>query len=68
MQRVGDIPESEMLRTFNCGLGMIAIARADNAESVIAQLQAAGEQAFAIGALTTATGSERVAYTNQLHG
>jgi phosphoribosylaminoimidazole (AIR) synthetase len=38
-----------MLRTFNCGIGMVAVAAEEEAEAVIAALTAAGETAFAIG-------------------
>jgi phosphoribosylformylglycinamidine cyclo-ligase len=40
-----------MLRTFNCGVGMIAIVAPTEAETLIAHLNAAGETAFVAGAL-----------------
>jgi phosphoribosylformylglycinamidine cyclo-ligase len=49
LQRSGQIDASEMLRTFNCGIGMVAVAAEEEAEAVIAALTAAGETAFAIG-------------------
>lgn len=49
LQTLGQITETEMLRTFNCGLGMIAIVSADISESVLTHLRRAGEQAWQVG-------------------
>jgi phosphoribosylformylglycinamidine cyclo-ligase len=40
-----------MLRTFNCGVGMIAVVAPAEADTLIAHLTAAGETAFVAGAL-----------------
>ena len=40
----GPVAEAEMLRTFNCGIGMAVIAAADAADGVAAALRAAGEE------------------------
>jgi phosphoribosylformylglycinamidine cyclo-ligase len=45
------IAPEEMARTFNCGLGMIAVVGADGAEALIANLRAAGHEAARIGAV-----------------
>jgi phosphoribosylformylglycinamidine cyclo-ligase len=47
----GDIAAEEMVRTFNCGIGMAVIVSSDDAETVSAALEAAGETAFEIGAV-----------------
>lgn len=65
LQSAGNIPEHEMLMTFNCGIGMIAVVAAEDAESVKAALIQAGEDAFIIGGLTEAT-EARVSYTGSL--
>lgn len=65
MQRVGDISEAEMLRTFNCGIGMIAVVEAEKAAPVQAALEAAGETVYRIGQLVPAT-AERVIYHGTL--
>ena len=45
---------SEMLRTFNCGLGMVLVVAKEDAEAVTAALVKAGEpQACAVGVLET---------------
>jgi len=48
--RAGDeIAPQEMVRTFNCGVGMALIVSAELAESVSAALEGAGEAVFEIG-------------------
>jgi phosphoribosylformylglycinamidine cyclo-ligase len=49
LQQTGGIPEDDIRRTFNLGVGMVAIASKAEADGVIAALNAAGETAFAIG-------------------
>ncbi|THD36621.1 MAG: phosphoribosylformylglycinamidine cyclo-ligase [Sphingomonas sp.] len=49
LQAQGAIEPEEMARTFNCGVGMAAVVAADQADAVIATLDAAGETAFRIG-------------------
>ena len=49
LQAQGAIEPEEMARTFNCGIGMIAVVSPDDADSVKAELEAAGETVFAIG-------------------
>ncbi len=55
LQAQGAIEPEEMARTFNCGIGMVAIVSADEAESVTAALQAADETVFTIGRIETGT-------------
>jgi phosphoribosylformylglycinamidine cyclo-ligase len=45
----GRIPEEEMFRTFNNGIGMILVVRSKEVEDVVARLQTLGEKAFLIG-------------------
>ncbi len=45
----GGIAEREMLRTFNCGVGMVAVVEADQAAQAIAILQREGEHVEIIG-------------------
>jgi phosphoribosylformylglycinamidine cyclo-ligase len=49
LQAQGNIEPEEMARTFNCGIGMVAIVGEAEAGAVTAELQAAGETVFAIG-------------------
>jgi phosphoribosylformylglycinamidine cyclo-ligase len=51
LQEAGGVAEPEMLRTFNCGIGLLlAVAPAD-ADRLVAALEAAGETAWVAGAL-----------------
>ncbi|MEZ6024155.1 MAG: AIR synthase-related protein [Hyphomonadaceae bacterium] len=54
LQETGGVPEEDMRRTFNLGVGMVLIVAADNAERVIGMLNANGETAFAAGVLKAA--------------
>jgi len=49
LAREGAISNAEMVRTFNCGVGMSIIVGADEAEAVMAALRDAGEAPYAIG-------------------
>ncbi len=62
----GGIAEPEMLRTFNCGIGMIAVVPAKDAGAVIATLEREGEQALQIGEVIAAAGDTQVVYNGQL--
>jgi phosphoribosylformylglycinamidine cyclo-ligase len=49
LQQGGNVAAAEMARTFNCGIGMVAIVASSETHAVIEQLQAAGETVFPIG-------------------
>ena len=57
---LGRIDEAEMLRTFNCGIGMIVVVPAEAAESVTAKLQGAGETVTRLGTLAARDGDAMV--------
>ncbi|OYW59429.1 MAG: phosphoribosylformylglycinamidine cyclo-ligase, partial [Bosea sp. 12-68-7] len=67
LAKVGGVAEREMLRTFNCGIGMIVAAEAAKAEEVMAALAAAGEAPVRLGAVVpVAAGEEQVTYRGML--
>jgi len=51
LQRSAEIPDAELLRVFNCGIGMIAIVPPEQIEDVIERLHGLGERAYRIGAI-----------------
>jgi len=58
LQKNGGIDESEMLRTFNCGIGMVLVVEAPRVEAVVATLAEQGERARAIGSVVSITEAE----------
>jgi phosphoribosylformylglycinamidine cyclo-ligase len=64
---VGGVAQEEMLRTFNCGIGMIVVAEAARADEAMAALRATGQDAVFLGEIVPeAEGQPRVAYSGQL--
>jgi phosphoribosylformylglycinamidine cyclo-ligase len=57
LARVGGIETREMLRTFNCGVGMLAAVAPEDVEIFITDLAAEGEQATVIGELVERQGA-----------
>jgi phosphoribosylformylglycinamidine cyclo-ligase len=56
MAGVGNVEAEEMLRVFNCGIGMAVVVRAEDAEEAVALLQAHGETVFRIGVMEVGAG------------
>jgi phosphoribosylformylglycinamidine cyclo-ligase len=52
LQAAGQVPEPEMFRAFNMGVGLILVASRDDAGALVASLQAAGEPAWLLGEVT----------------
>ena len=50
LEKVG-VPQREMYRTFNCGVGMVLIVAPRDVEPALAELAAAGERTWAIGSV-----------------
>ncbi|MGB3865653.1 MAG: AIR synthase-related protein, partial [Xanthobacteraceae bacterium] len=68
LAREGGVGELELLRTFNCGIGMIAIVAADKAAAVMESFRAGGETAVQLGEVIDGGDSgERVVYDGQLN-
>jgi len=65
LQEYGAIDDREMLRTFNCGIGMVVLTPEGDAERVLAGARRLGMDCFAIGRVTPHTGSTRVRYVQR---
>ena len=62
----GNIAEPELLRTFNCGVGMIAIVRPDGVQEVLDVFRDAGETATLLGEVIETQGEPRIVYDGHL--
>jgi phosphoribosylformylglycinamidine cyclo-ligase len=66
LAREGGIAQNEMLRTFNCGIGMIVIAAPKDAAAVAQAFIKAGDKAVTIGKVIRAPSEPRVVYDGKL--
>ena len=67
LAQAGDIAESEMLRTFNCGVGMIAIVEPRAANTISQILRREGEKVMILGEVVRVpAGKPQVSYTGRL--
>jgi phosphoribosylformylglycinamidine cyclo-ligase len=63
----GGVAEGDMLRTFNCGVGMVIIAESAKADGVAAALEREGENVTRLGnVVARAEGAPQVAYDGRL--
>ena len=67
LQSVGSIESEEMLRTFNCGIGMALIVSPDGLADVMAMLAANNETVIPIGTLAPRDG-EAVTFSGSING
>ncbi len=66
LQSLGDVADAEMLRTFNCGIGMVLVVAAEAEASVRQSLQRAGETVYRLGQLVAVPGAPAVRYVGSL--
>jgi phosphoribosylformylglycinamidine cyclo-ligase len=62
----GGVSEREMLRTFNCGIGMIAVLDAQAAEQACEAFAANGETVVRLGEVIAAAGEPAAAFRGRL--
>ena len=61
LQELGNVPQDEMLRTFNMGLGMLLVVPAKKFKKAQSVLERAGEKGYTIGRIVK--GERKVMYT-----
>ena len=68
LARVGKVEQEEMLRTFNCGIGMVLVVSAANVKKVEGELKRRREKFFRIGRIEPARSGTKphVAYSGRL--
>lgn len=57
LAHAGHLDDEEMLRTFNCGIGMVLVADKDRVSEVLSALTEAGEKPMIIGEITPPGGA-----------
>ena len=55
LQQVGQVPQEDLERTFNCGVGMVLIAPANSVTPALALLRKQGHLAWELGEISPAT-------------
>jgi phosphoribosylformylglycinamidine cyclo-ligase len=60
LQRAGNIPTKDMMRTFNCGLGLVIVVSEQETSEVLLRLKAMGEMAYHIGLVEARDDKEAV--------
>jgi phosphoribosylformylglycinamidine cyclo-ligase len=56
IQKAGDVPDEEMVRTFNLGIGMVVVVAAGDLHDVEHSLERRGEPSFVIGRVVAGSG------------
>jgi phosphoribosylformylglycinamidine cyclo-ligase len=62
LQDNGNVSQEEMLKTFNCGIGMIAIVDPDNVSEVMVNVNQSGHKAHVIGKIAAHDQNNKVNY------
>jgi phosphoribosylformylglycinamidine cyclo-ligase len=63
LQQAGNVEQLEMLRTFNCGVGMVLAIDGGQEQQCLDQLEALGETAWVIGDIVTRGDQPAVVFT-----
>ncbi|WAC25848.1 phosphoribosylformylglycinamidine cyclo-ligase [Ancylobacter sp. SL191] len=66
LAQVGKVAPEEMLRAFNCGIGMVVVCALEDAETVADAFANAGEEVFHLGAIEPGEGAAHTVYDGTL--
>ena len=66
LQKTGGLEFPELVRTFNCGIGMVVVAEPARADALIVAFKAAGEAAFVCGRIEDRAGKNAVRFSGAL--
>ncbi len=66
LQKIGNVPQEEMLRTFNMGIGMILVVPAKKFKKVQTILERCGEKGYTIGRVVEGRKAGHVSVRRQL--
>ncbi len=58
LQGIGNVPVDDMLRTFNCGVGMVVVTARNDAAPLVRALEETGETVSTIGVVERAPAAE----------
>lgn len=64
LQQAGNVEIQEMYRTFNCGIGMVLVVNAEDADAIQKFLQQQGETVYQIGRIRSRQGDEHQTQIN----
>ena len=59
LQQYANLPQTELLRTFNCGIGMVVVVAPEKKEAALTVLRETIPDAFELGTLTTRAEGDR---------
>lgn len=65
IRELGQVPDADMLKTFNCGIGMTMVLKPEAVDAAIAHLAKHNLTAYPIG--TIVEGNQTVTYTGQVN-
>lgn len=65
LRKAGNVPEDEMMRTFNNGIGLVAVVPVESVSEVVERLRGMNEKAFVIGEVVKRESDKRVVYNKR---
>ena len=62
LQEKGNVPQNEMYKTFNCGVGMVLVVGADELDKALSLLNEYGEHAWHLGEIVDMNADQQVTF------